>query len=675
MSSNPSVHSRLIEQTRKEINQLVEEIVQLTESTLAPAEFYQEFARRVQAAMAAPAVAVWSRAPDGRLTLAYQIGLHRAGLDQQGPAKESHERLLHAAAQQSRPFLIPPHSGGATQDAGAPANLTDFIVLVAPVLLENQVLGLVEVLQEADRSPEAQRGYLKFLVQMAGHVTTYLRNHQLRQITGQQQLWLQLEAYARLIHSSLKTRQVAYYVVNEGKKLIEADRVAVGSRLGKAVRVDAVSGVDVIEKRSSLVVAMHRLMEQVLAWGERLTYSGTRDESVPPAVINALDQYLAESGSKVLVVMPLPDGRDEKEAAPRRPRTALLAESFQPTASLESLLARLDVVARHAGPAMYNALEYERIPARWIWLPLAKIKDGIRGKTLAQAGAILATCVLLALALVFVPYPLKLSAKGQLLPEQRQIVYPQVAGRILQVKVTHGQPVQRGQELLVLHDLDLEQEIAGLNTRIAGLKKQLDVYDERLAQATAESERQQLRAERIKIEQELEMVTVRRDLKLKQSGRASESPVLAPISGVVVTFDLSELVGKTVKPGERLMQVARLEGPWYVEIHIPENHAGQVRRALATLGEPLRVDFLLTTDPDRKYTGWLYRNGLAGEATVHDNVTVVKARVEIPDVGRDVLDRTPVGAELRAKIHCGRHALGYVWFYELWEFIYERLIF
>ena len=54
----------------------------------------------------------------------------------------------------------------------------------------------------------------------------------LRQMTGQEQLWTQLEAFARQVHGSLKPKEVAYEVANNGRRLIECDRVSVGVRYG-----------------------------------------------------------------------------------------------------------------------------------------------------------------------------------------------------------------------------------------------------------------------------------------------------------------------------------------------------------------------------------------------------------------------------------------------------------
>ena len=59
-------------------------------------------------------------------------------------------------------------------------------------------------------SPQAQRGFLGFIVQMAALASVYLRNHQMRHLVGQQQLWTQLENFSRQIHATLNPTEVAY---------------------------------------------------------------------------------------------------------------------------------------------------------------------------------------------------------------------------------------------------------------------------------------------------------------------------------------------------------------------------------------------------------------------------------------------------------------------------------
>ena len=43
-------------------------------------------------------------------------------------------------------------------------------------------------------------------------------------------LWVQLEGFARAIHSSLNPTEVAFQVANEGRRLIQCDRVSVAAR-------------------------------------------------------------------------------------------------------------------------------------------------------------------------------------------------------------------------------------------------------------------------------------------------------------------------------------------------------------------------------------------------------------------------------------------------------------
>ena len=64
---------------------------------------------------------------------------------------------------------------------------------------------------------------------------------------------------------------------------------------------------------------MRKLFDAVIEWGEKLVFTGTKDDSLPPKVYKALDDYLAESNSKLLVVLPLRTTRDEKKKPPARP--------------------------------------------------------------------------------------------------------------------------------------------------------------------------------------------------------------------------------------------------------------------------------------------------------------------------------------------------------------------
>jgi hypothetical protein len=692
VSPNPQVSLEQLEQTRKQINRLVEEIARLSETDLAPTDYYGEFLQRVLTAVAAPAGAVWVRTPQGHLQLQYQINLRQVGLDRSENDRQAHDELLRLTAQMGRPQMAPPRSGTGPSEEGkpAPGNPTDYMILIAPILVDKQVAGLVEVWQDADRNPSAQQGFLQFITRMAELASSYTRNHQLRQMVGQQTLWTQLEAFARQIHGSLNPMEVGYHVANEGRRLIDCDRVNVGQRLGKKTHVEAISGADVVEKRSNLVRLMATLFDKVLVWGEKLIYQGTKDDSLPPAVLTALDAYLAESNSKLLVVLPL---RDEREADNKKPpRSALMMECFDPAQSPEQLVARLEVVGRHATSALYNAAEHRRIPMRFIWQPIAKVQEGLGGKARVIIMGIAAGLALLLLVLIFVPYPLKMDSKGQLLPKERRFIYAPVEGKIDRFGVEPGQRVVSGQPLVYMHDATLAERMQKLEGEIAAARSKEEALDAELNKAkpenklTLSAEKESEKITRLLKTKELEEIRDR--VHAVQDGPPGYFMVVSPIDGMVLNQSFrEELTNKSVKPNEPILRVGKKDGRWEIELKIPQKHIGQVLQAFKTNdpNEELNVDLILKSLPTRTYRAKLARKDIGGEANPNrdDNneaEPVVLAYVRID--GDDIADALPndgnllvTGTEVVAKIRCGPHAMGYSLFYGVWEFFYEKVVF
>jgi hypothetical protein len=163
-----------------------EEVSRMAGRDMPPAEFFGEFLKRILMVLDAPAGAVWIRTPQGHLQLQYQIKMAQVGLTNVKSCREMHDELLRQGMIEAKPGHFPPHtSAGAAQgDTPVAANPTDFSNLIAPILNEGQVAGIVEVWQSPDRHAKAIRGYIQFMVRMAQVASRFLRNHQLRQQTG-----------------------------------------------------------------------------------------------------------------------------------------------------------------------------------------------------------------------------------------------------------------------------------------------------------------------------------------------------------------------------------------------------------------------------------------------------------------------------------------------------------
>lgn len=680
----------MIERTNREINLLVEEVARLADREVPPAEFFGEFLKRVLMVLVAPAGAIWLRTPQGHLQLQFHINLPQIGLDQSQEGRQSHDELLREGIQQGRPGHFPPRWSGGSKEAGSPGpgNPTDYSILVAPVLTDRNVTGLVEVFQSPNRDPKAIRGFVQFLMRMADLVARYLRNHQLRQMMGQQQVWTQLENFSRQIHTSLNPTEVAYLVANEGRRLVECDRISVAVRQGSKVTIEAISGADVVEKRSNLVQLMRALCDSVFTWGERLVFTGTKDETLPPPVLKALDEFLAESHSKLLAVAPLADER-EKEPE-RKPRSALVMECFEPSATTEQLLAQLEVVGRHAAPALYNAVEHRRIPMRFIWQPLAKIQEGLGGKTKAIIYSIGAALLVLALAMVFVPYPFKMEATGQLLPQERRWIYSPWAAHVVdfQEGVQESKQVSGNQNLILMYDvelekrlIDLEKEILGDQAEIGELTKALQNANDPNQVINLSSQKKQKEVHRKGKQDELDAL---RERTHSLPGQPGYFYLSAPFSGTVLNSGFREnLTNRFVKPSDQLLRIGNKEGRWEIELKIPQKHIGQVLQAFqANKNKDLDVDVLLTTVPTRVFKGKLSRDKIAGEANPNrdannesEPVVLAWVRIDGADISKgDLLPNELylTGVEVHSKIRCGTRAMGYSLFYGVWEFFYEK---
>jgi len=700
----------------QQLDTAFEDASRLAGSSLAPADFYEKFLNRALGAINAPAGAVWLRTPQGFLQVAAQQNLEKVGLDDKRGGRQCHNEVLRQVFQASppRPVLIEPQGrigSGPVEPGGVPAaNLTDFYALFAPIVgPEKQSLGLLEVFQESSHDPRMYQTFLQYTLQMAGYASQYHSFTGSRQSAGTEKAFTQVEAFARLIHTTLNPTECAYHIANEGRKLIEADRVCVGIRHGGKATVEAVSGADVVEKASTHVRRLRALFDAVLKFNDKLVFQGTRDEALPLWVLKALDDYLAESQPKLLVVSPI---RDEREKDSEKPaRSALLVEVFNPPEQTDALLQRVDVVGKHAASALYNAAEMKRIPFKALWWPVVKLQDGLGGKAkLYTLLGVLAAVVLIAVMVLW-PAQLRMDAKGQFLPVDIVQVYsPYQRGTVDDVMVLPGQTgIKPGDTLVKLFDKGLAEQLSKLDGEIyaaqveqnhqrASLKnlppESSTVVDLNVRLATAEAREKQSKQLKDDLIRRNNLIASEPGYFLAtapQFPSNASGKLWANISG----GDVRERMRSEVNASQPLVRLGAIDGAWRVETKIPQRAIGHVNRAFATEG-----DYKLALDPKgsgkmvkyldvtvlfggyetEPFPGKLFENEVSIEAVPNKDdhnetepVTVAYVRVDIPEDRIELFKKA--GAEVRVKIHCGNRPLGYSLFHGVWEWFYEKVIF
>ncbi len=678
----------VLEQTKNQIRKLVAEIAELAESDIQPPEFHAEFLNRVIAAVAASGGALWLLDGKGSLKLQHHLEFGLTGLLDGRTRSQPHDALLGCMMRANQPQIIPP--GAAIEGVPGAGNPTGFALILAPLIVEKQVVGLVEILMDPTRRAATQKSTLRFVSDLCDLAAQYLKNRQNRQIVSQQRLWTQLELFSQTVHSSLDLKETAYAVANEGKRLIGCDRLSVCLKLGGRPLIEAVSGQEVVEQRANLIRELTRLCKAVMRSGEDLVYTGNT-ETFAPDLRDALEMYVDESGAKsvIIVLLHKPETDTSKE---KTVYGCLVSEQIGDELASTDAHARSEVVARHASTALWNAREHDKI----FLLPVLKaIGSPVRffkGRTLAKIGAVLLAVVGVVAALAFVPWKLTIEGRGSLQTTDRSNTYaPEVGGVVNEIFVEHGQKVKKGDILLKLESKELDKNrTEAVKDRDAAIAQEGYLRRQDAAHSSGRSGRPE---DEFQIKGQLREAEIKRDGAKEQirilDSQIKSLTVLAPIDGIVTTWDVRKnLQGRPMEQGAELISIAATEGDWDLEVDVPDDDMGPIldaqhklkaRIANGTMppGSTLSGYFVLATDPEHRYPGYVKR--IASKAETIEGKHGTKVTVGFSSkVREDFLQHNREfrpGAEVRARVDCGQARLAYVLLRDVIHFFHETILF
>lgn len=126
------------------------------------------------------------------------------------------------------------------------------------------------------------------------------------------------------------------------------------------------------------------------------------------------------------------------------------------------------------------------------------------------------------------------------------------------------------------------------------------------------------------------------------------------------------------------MRIADTEGPWELELHVPEDRMGYIfeatKHARGQGGEKaapgLRVSFTLATDPGEEYEGTIKQIGRSAEVRGEEGNTVLVT----VQIDKTKLPHLMPGAGVIAKVHCGQCSVGFDLFHDVLAWL-ERVKF
>ena len=690
-----TVDERAVEEARRQILAIVDQIRALAQGDVKEAEFFSALLAKSIEAMGAVGGIVWLVRDQGRVESVTGQGVEHTGIAQDQDAQTAHGKLVGALMGNPTGLIVPPRAGLTTADGSTAANNpTDLLVVAAPIDRAGTRAGLIEIFHQRN-APEVERGYLKFLEEVTQPARTFLDRQQLVTLDSQQTALVQVDRFSRAVHETLDPVATAFVLANEARRIIGCDRVSVLVKRGRKLRLEAVSGQESIERRASAVQAVEALVRVVAKAGDPLWHPDPATE-LPPQIEEELEVYVDESHATALAIIPLEKPKPtpvvqtggvdavavaKAEATPKtapEPIGALVAEWFSASTFEGGKRARVELVAEHGRVALANALAHTSLPLYPLLNFLGKSRALTTARNLPKTIlAILATAAAI-LALVLVPADLRLEGKGTLEPVHHRDVFAGIDGVVESIApgVEHAADVKEGQLLASLRNIELDVALTDVLGRKAASEEQLvstrrAILEDKKISA---DEKTRMAGRAAQLQREIESLEAQRTL---YEAKKLSLAVRSPIDGVIVTWQVRDrLMLRPVEKGQVLLNVADKTGPWELEIHLPDDRLGHVNRAYAearAAGRELEVDYILATDPGTRHVGTVREIHEQAEVRGEQGNTVL-LRITI-DPSRHEKEELGAGASVTARINCGQRPLGYVIFHDLVAFIQQHILF
>jgi multidrug resistance efflux pump len=419
-----------------------------------------------------------------------------------------------------------------------------------PILVDGHIQGLVAL--ECGVRSDAEMKHV--LQQLQWGVEGVIAN-QLRQQNARDQMTSErLMATLDLVASTLTEQSfagAAHTLVTDLAIRFGCDRVSIGLRQGAFVRVEAVSHSAQIGNRMNLIHAVESAMDESIDQKSLILFPITGDQVLVVRDHAALSR---QHGSDCLLTVPfvsnrLVAGAFTLERSGTRPFTAQEVELCQAIAALSSRI-----------------LEDKRLNDRLLpW----RVKDAVveeLGKIVGPThfGRKVAAFALMFTALFFsfANGTYTVGANAALEGSIRRVLVAPYDGYVESTSQRAGDVVKSGALLASLDQRDLQLEYLRWQS-------QADQFAKQSQEALAKSDRVQVSI----IQAQMQQAKAQMSLLAEQLARARIS---APFDGVVVSGDLSQALGSSVKRGQMLFEIAPLNA-YRVILEVDESDIASVR--------------------------------------------------------------------------------------------------
>ena len=504
--------------------------------------------------------------------------------------------------------------------------------MAAPLRKDDEVLGVVELVNKADETPFTEED-LFFLSSISEQAAVALHNANLLESERKVHALDALLKISQEITSTLDLDHVLTTVVHQASTIIPFDRCVIGFYDRGKFILGAVSGESEVPKTREMSQLRDRLQwvaEQEKPISADLFEDGWHMD--PEEARAQFASFLEEHENNGFYALPLHDDQGNLGAM------ALLSgdADFLTDSNKETLA----ILANQTTVAIRNAQLYQQVPLMNLLQPLAQRKQKMlaavsKGRWVEYSQR----AALVALALLVIPWPMRVGTDATVVPAERRRVSTINGGVVQRVFVHEGDIVQAGQMLAQLDDGPDRVKLAQATADLAQAKRDL---------AEAEFRNDPPAAGQAQIRTELHTAEVN----LEQQ-RIDEAQLRAPIAGVLVTAKVDERVGAMLPPGESFCEIIAQDRIG-AEMSVAESDLGLVKS-----GESVALK--LNAFPTSTFEGTVDRVGTQAHAEAGEQYFLVRAVFENP--GGHARDGMVGRARVQADggwFHSGWYPVGYV---------------
>jgi hypothetical protein len=372
-----------------------------------------------------------------------------------------------------------------------------------------------------------------------------------------------------LMATALQQRELqpsAIAVANELASRLACDRVAIGFEQHDRIEVLAMSHTATFDVRSDLARALGEAMDEVLDLGVSVVIPKAPDDELGAI---AHEQAAIALGAQVMLSVPLIDGAQTMGAITFERKSLL---PFTP--SEQQLASALGVMI---GPAWALQRQNER---SWLRRTRDRVHDGLQmvfGPRHPGMKLIVASLCTLVVVLGLWQSDHRVSAPTVVEGATQLASVAPFDGFIAEALVRAGDTVREGQLMARLEDRDLLMERASRVAELGQAQRKFQVVQaqrDRGSMGVLSAQTQQAQAQLALVDEKL-----------------TRASLTAPFDGLVVSGDLSQIIGTPVQLGQTLFEVVPTKG-YRVVMKVDDRDI-----AWLTVGQP--GELVLSSLPDR----------------------------------------------------------------------------